>query len=53
MKMEFLCIKCKKPQPRNEEKSTDKLNVYDYGQKCSCGGAFELFIDGEPVRGGE
>ncbi len=47
--MEMLCDKCKKPQARNEEKSTENWDVYDCNVKCECGGKYTMHMDGKPL----
>jgi hypothetical protein len=47
--IEFRCNKCKKLQPKNEEKSNKNWQVFDCNVSCECGGKFVMFLDGEPV----
>ncbi len=51
-KIEFKCTECGKPQQKNKNKSNENWNVYDCNQKCSCGGEFGMYMDGQLVGGG-
>lgn len=46
---EFKCEKCGKLQSRNEEQSSEYFGVFDYNQKCECGGKFDMYIDGHKI----
>lgn len=48
-KVEFKCDKCGKPQPKNEEQSSENFDVFDCNQKCECGGKFIMFMDGHKI----
>lgn len=50
-KIEFKCEKCGKLQSKNEEKSNENFEVFDCKMICSCGGKFQMFIDGEMIGG--
>lgn len=51
-KVEMKCERCGKPQPKDENKSNENWNVFDCKAVCSCGGKFQMFIDGEMIGGG-
>lgn len=47
LKFERKCVKCGKPQPKNEKESNKNWNVFDFNVKCECGGEFATYIDGQ------
>ena len=49
-KFEIKCIKCGKPQQKNEEKSNENWNAYDANARCDCGGEYVVHINGEPLK---
>lgn len=51
--IERKCSRCKKPQPVDEDKSNENWKVYDMKATCSCGEKFQIFINGEPIGGGD
>lgn len=48
-KIEMKCEKCGKPQGKDDKRSTENFDVFDCKQKCSCGGKYVMYIDGQKI----
>lgn len=48
-KIEFRCNKCEKPQKKDDKQSNDNWSVFKAREKCSCGGEFVMFFEGEQL----